>query len=84
MISERLNKKQVAHPKKNLNATPYTAAEIAQAAEFLFILNDPASLPAERDVAENWFRHIFLAQNSREFRDKARELYASLRNAREV
>jgi hypothetical protein len=84
MISERLNKKQVVHPKKNLNATPYTAAEIAQAAEFLFVLNDPASLPAERDVAENWFSLIFHAKTSREFRSKAWRLYRSLKNAREV
>jgi len=64
--------------------TSYTASEIAQAAEFLFILDDPASLPLERDIAERWFRLIFLTKTSREFRDKARELYASLRNTREV
>lgn len=77
MISAKLNKRQVNQP------TTFTAADVALAAEFLYVLQNPASLPLEYDIADRWFKTVFL-QQSREFRDEVRERYEALRNAREV
>ena len=58
--------------------------DVRVAAELLYTLQNPASLPLEYDIADRWYRMVFLQQMTHEFREQARALYASLRNAREV